>query len=124
MPRRPNRSIESKVGYNRRARSTQSLDVFLLRAQMKKRAAFHIFGVISVLIIADFWVRYYAFCRFNTISPFNQFVHRWPFAGTGLLGLMFLAIVAPVVSAIANKWWLLISLIALGTLFFFYSQIT
>jgi len=91
---------------------------------MKKKGTLHLFGIFSFLIIADFWVRYFVFCRFDTISPFNAFVHRWPFAGNGLLLLLFLSIVVPVIAAFANKLWLLRSLIAFGTLKIFFSQVT
>ena len=91
---------------------------------MKKRSAFHIFGVISLLIIGDFWVRYYRFCRFNVISPFNKFVHNYTFAGDELIILMVIAIIAGCIAAFSSKVWLLTSLLALATLLFAFSQIT
>ena len=93
-------------------------------SRMKKKGTLHLFGIFSVLIIADFWVRYFVFCRFDTISPFNALVHRWPLAGSGLLLLLFLSIVVPLIAAFTNKLWLLMSLVAFGTLTFFFSQIT
>jgi hypothetical protein len=93
-------------------------------APVKKRSAFHLFGVIGLLIIGEFWARYYAFCRFNAISPFNEFVHRYPLAFDGLLILMAAAILAVGVAAFSSKLWLSISLLALGTLLFMFSQIT
>jgi len=90
----------------------------------KKKSALHIFGILSLLIIGHFWVRYFVFCRCDEISPFNEFVHRWPLAGTGLLMLLLLSILFPVIAAFANKLWLLMSPVAFGTLTFFYSQIT
>ena len=98
--------------------------LLIMDTQVKKRSAFHIFGVIGLLIIGEFWARYYAFCRFNAISPFNEFVHRYPFAVDGLLILMVTAILAAGVAAFSNKLWLLISFLALGTLLFIFSQIT
>lgn len=67
---------------------------------------------------------YFTFCRFNVISPFNEFVHRYPYAGGGLIILMVVAILAGGVAALSYKAWLLTSLLALGTLFFIFSQIT
>jgi len=91
---------------------------------MKKKTIFHLFGILSFLLIGDFWVRYFVYCWFDTTSPFNAFIRRWPFAGNGLLFLLFLSIVVPVLAAFANKLWLLMSLIGFGTLTFFFSQLT
>jgi len=98
--------------------------LLIMDAQVKKRSAFHIFGVIGLLIIGEFWARYYAFCRFNAISPFNEFLHRYPLAFDGLLILMVAAVLAAGVAAFSSKLWLSISLLALGTLLFMFSQIT
>jgi len=91
---------------------------------MKKRSAFHISGIISLLLIAEFWTRYFAFCRFNAVSPFNQFVHRYPFAAEGLLLMMLIAILAGGVATLSSKLWLLTSFLAVGTILFIFSQIT
>ena len=91
---------------------------------MKPRAAFHVLGVLALLIIGDFWIRYLVFCRFNAVSPFNEFVHRWPLAGNGLALLLEFAIGASCLAVIANKLWPIVSLAAMGTLMFFFSQIT
>ena len=91
---------------------------------MKKRSAFHIFGVISLVLVVEFWVRYFAFCRFNAISPFNQFVHRYPFAAEGLLLLMVIAILAGAVATVSSRLWLMTPMLALGTILFIFSQIT
>ena len=91
---------------------------------MRKRAALHIFGIIGLLIIGDFWVRYYRFCRFNTVASFNEFVHNYTFAADQLIILMVFAIIAGAVAAFTNKLWLLTSILALATLLFVFSQIT
>jgi hypothetical protein len=92
--------------------------------EMTKKSVFHIFGIISLFIIAEFWVRYLAFCRLNAISPFNEFVHRYLFAGEGLILLMIMAIIGGGVASFSSKFWLLTSVLALGTILFIFSQIT
>ncbi len=91
---------------------------------MKKSSGFHIFGIISLLLLGEFWMTYFAFCRFNAITPFNQFVHRYPFAAGGLLLLMVFVILAGGIAALSSKLWLFASLLALGTILFIFSQIT
>lgn len=91
---------------------------------MRHRAAFHILGVLGLLIIGDFWVRFFVFCRFNAVAPFNAFVLRWPLGAYGVLFLLLLAIGATSLAGIANKLWLILPFAAMGTVVFFFSQIT
>ena len=81
-------------------------------------------GSISFLVTAEFWVSYLAFCRFNKVIPFNDFVHRYPAAAGGLIGMMAAALSAGIVAAWFRKWWLGTSVCALVTLLFIFSQIT
>jgi hypothetical protein len=89
---------------------------------MNKRSVLHVFGAIGLLVIGDFWVRYYRFCRFNAVAPFNKFIRDYNFEH--LIILMTIAAVAGGIAAISNKLWILTSVLALGTLFFAFSQIT
>jgi hypothetical protein len=80
---------------------------------MTKRSLLSIpFAIVSLLIVAQFWVSYFAFCRFNKIFPFNGFVHRHPLAGGGLIVLMMIAILAGGVAGVFRKRW--IPLLSLG----------
>ena len=83
-----------------------------------------LFGLASLLILVEFWISYFAFCRFNQIYPFNGFVHRYPMAGGGLIFMMLGSMLAGVIAARFCKWWILASLFALGTIMFIFSQIT
>jgi hypothetical protein len=49
-----------------------------------------VFGIVcgatgSLLIVGEFWISYFRFCRFNTLLPLNDFVHLYTFAGDGLI---------------------------------------
>ena len=81
-------------------------------------------GVVSPLVVTEFWIRYFRFCRFNKFEPFNAFLHRYPMAGNGLVVLMLLAIVAGICATWFRKVWILSSIGALGTLLFIFSQVT
>lgn len=83
-----------------------------------------LFGLASLLIIVEFWISYLVFCRFNKVYPFNGFVHRYPMAGEGLICLMLGSMLAGIIAARFRRWWILASLIALGTIMFIFSQIT
>jgi uncharacterized membrane protein len=93
---------------------------------MKRKFSLHLLGAIGLFILGDFWVRYFVFCRFNVVSPFNQFVHGYPLAGDGLLAVMVAAIVSAGVAAfyLHNKLWVSVSFLAVGTVIFIFSQIT
>jgi hypothetical protein len=81
-------------------------------------------GVVSAFVVTELWIRYFRFCRFNKFEPFNEFVHRYPMAGNGLVLLMLLAIVAGLCATLFRKAWILSCIGALGTLLFIFSQIT
>ena len=90
----------------------------------KRRLLPALFGLVSLLIVVEFWISYFAFCGFNKICPFNGFVHRYPMAGVGLVFMMIGSIVAAIIAAFFRKLWILASIFALGTLMFVFSQIT
>jgi hypothetical protein len=83
-----------------------------------------LFGLVSSLVVTEFWIRYFRFCNFNKFEAFNAFVHRYPLAGNGVVLLMLMAIVAGICAAWFRKIWILSSLAGLGTLLFIFSQIT
>jgi hypothetical protein len=90
----------------------------------KERLFPTLFGLASALIVVEFWISYFAFCRFNQIYPFNGFVHRYPMAGGGLIYMMLGSILAGIIAARFRKWWVLPAIFAFGTLMFIFSQIT
>lgn len=96
----------------------------LTSALMRKRSWLHFFGVLSLFLVAHFWIAYFVFGRSNNPADFNAFLAQYSFVGAHALEALFAAILAAGLAAFANKLWWLVSLLALTTIVFLYSQVT